>query len=552
MKKTRPISYALFFFCSLFLSYSCIDNHKHTTELLDIQNAFDDSLSQALDHLYRINPHELTKKEHALYCLVLTEGLFKVDSIPSSDSIINIAIKYYKATNDSFRLSQSLYYKGKIYQQKKFLIQAVECYDKARKHVGQNNIVVQFLLNQDMGKIYHFKMMREEEKEAKENALRCAKLLNDSLLIGKSLIDLSRYYNITDSLSISKEYLNQALFIMPASCFSELALIQAELSKIHLSTHLPDSALHFINQAISMEKDSMILYDYYNLKADAFYKLAHNDSAKYYFMRSLQSHSLRTKITTYYDLFKLEEKYGNKNMALSYLKAHVQYRDSLDEDRKEAFVDRLQNIEAYKREKRNARMISKELSQNKILFYRVVIGAFIIIFFFIILFYKTQKKKRKLEQEVKEEEEKNMLALIKQKEIENKLLKEQEEREKEEIRLLNLTVNYYKRLNAITVPILLKSQNKQGAMHLKEEEWEIIIKNTDACFNQFTTRIKTQFPQLTDEEVRLCCLIKMEISISLLSEIYHIAKTSISRKKVRLKEKMGIEDMTIDDYIRNF
>lgn len=551
MKKTRSISYVLFF-CYLILGYSCIDHHQHTTELLDIQSAFDNSPYQALERLYRINPHELTKKEHALYCLILTEGQFKIDSLPPSDSIINIAIKYYKTTNDSLRLSQSLYYKGKIYQQKKFLIQAVECYHKARKHVGQNHIEVKLLLNQDMGKIYHFKMMREEEKEAKENALRCAKLLNDSLLIGQSLIELSKYYNITDSLRNSKKCLKQALSTMPTYYSSELALIQAELCKIHLSTHLPDSALHFINQSISIEKDSMVLYDYYNLKADAFYKLALNDSAKYYFMRSLQSHSLRTKITTYYDLFKLEEKYGKKDMALSYLKAHVQYRDSLDKDRKEAFVDRLQNIEAYKREKRNARMISQELSHNKMLFYRVVIATLIIIFFFIILFYKDQKKKRKLKQEVKEKEEKNMLALIKQKEIENKLLKEKEERKKEEIRLLNLTVDYYKRLNAITVPILLKSQNKQGAMHLKEEEWEIIIKNTDACFNQFTTRIKTQFPQLTDEEVRLCCLIKMEISISLLSEIYHIARTSISRKKVRLKEKMGIEDMIIDDYIRNF
>lgn len=487
-----------------------------------------------------------------MYCLVLTEGQFKVDSLPSSDSIINIAIKFYKTTNDSLKLSQSLYYKGKIYQQKKFLIQAVECYHKARKHVGQNHIEVKFLLNQDMGRIYHFKMMREEEKEAKGNALRCANQLNDSLLIGQSLIELSQYYNITDSLRNSKECLKQALSIIPVSYSSKLALVQAELSKIHLSNHLLDSALHFINQAIRMEQDSMVLYDYYNLKADAFYKLAQNDSAKYYFMRSLQGHSLHTKITTYYDLFKLEEKFGKKDMALSYLKAHVQYRDSLDEDRKEAFVDRLQNIEAYKREKRNVRMISQELSRNNILFYQVIVAAFIIIFFFIILFYRTQKKKRRLEQEIKEEEEKNMIAIIKQKEIENKLLKEQEERGKEEIRLLNLTVNYYKRLNAITVPILLKNQNKQGAMHLKEEEWEIIIKNTDVCFNQFTDRIKTQFPQLTDEEVRLCCLIKMEISILLLSEIYHIAKTSISRKKIRLKEKMGVEDMTIDDYIRNF
>lgn len=551
MKNTQTFSHILFF-CYLILGYSCIDNHNYSTELLDLESTLDNSPSHVYERLCKINPKELTKKNYALYCLLLTKGQLKLDSLPPSDSIINIAIKYYKDTNDSLKLSQSLYYKGNIYQQKKFLIQAVECYQKARECVKENNIEMKFLLNQVMGKIYHFKMMREEEKEVKENALRRAIQLNDSLRTGQSLIELSKYYSITDSLRNSKECLKQACAIMPVSYYSESALIQAELSKICLINHLPDSALHFINQAINIEKDSLVLYDYYNLKADAFYKLAQNDSAKYYFMLSLQSHSLRTKITTYYDLFMLEEKYGKKEIALSYLKNHVQYRDSLDADRKEAFIDRLQNIEAYKNEKRNARIIAQELDHNKILFYRVVIGAFIILFFFIILFYKTQKKKRMLELEVIEKEEKNMLALIKQKEIENKLLKEQKEREKEEIHLLNLTINYYKRLNAITVPILLKSQNKQGAMHLKEEEWDIIIKNTDACFNQFTVRIKTHFPHLNEEEVRLCCLIKMEISISLLSEIYHIAKTSISRKKVRLKEKMGIEEMTIDEYIRNF
>lgn len=301
-----------------------------------------------------------------------------------------------------------------------------------------------------------------------------------------------------------------------------------------------------------MEKDSMVLYDYYNLKANAFYKLAQDDSAKYYFMRSLQSPSLRMKTMTYFDLFELEDKYGKRDRALDYLKTHVRYRDSLDQGRKEAFIDHLQNIQAYKREKRNAWLAAKELSHNKVIFYRFVTGSFVVIFFFIYLFYKTQKKKRKLEQNIKAEEEKSMRALIKQKEIENRLLKEQEERKQKEIHVLNLTVDYYKRLNAITVPILLKSHNKQGAMHLKEEEWNIIIENTDACFNRFTDRIKTQFPQLTEEEVRLCCLIKMEISIFLLSEIYHIAKTSVSRKKVRLKQKMGIEEMTIDEFIHKF
>ena len=43
----------------------------------------------------------------------------------------------------------------------------------------------------------------------------------------------------------------------------------------------------------------------------------------------------------------------------------------------------------------------------------------------------------------------------------------------------------------------MKSQNSQGAMHLKKEEWDIIIQNTNACFNDFTFRLKEAYPQLS-------------------------------------------------------
>mgnify|MGYP004714153703 CR=1 FL=1 len=36
--------------------------------------------------------------------------------------------------------------------------------------------------------------------------------------------------------------------------------------------------------------------------------------------------------------------------------------------------------------------------------------------------------------------------------------------------------------------------------------------------------------------------------MSLLSEIYHIAKGSISRRKMRLKEKMHIENSSFDEF----
>ena len=116
-------------------------------------------------------------------------------------------------------------------------------------------------------------------------------------------------------------------------------------------------------------------------------------------------------------------------------------------------------------------------------------------------------------------------------ETEIKYLKEKHDREAIEIESLNQSVEYYKRLNALTVPILMKSQNSQGAMHLKKEEWDIIMQNTDACFNDFTLRLKDTYPQLTLEEVRFACLLKMEFSLSLLSEVYTSPKAAFRERK---------------------
>lgn len=536
----------------LFAFYWYVTANRYISSLYSIEALFNQSPARAWEELQQISPDKLNKEESALYYLLLTKAQMTNDTLALSDSLINITIDYYHDTKDSTRLSQAYYYKGNIFRQKKYYIQAIECYQDAENYATDQNVETKYFLNQIMGKIYHFKMMHDDEKEAKVEAVHYAQLLNDSLLIGQSLVQMAKYYNTTNDFRNSINELNRAIQIIPDSNYKELASANAELSRNYLSYNKADSSLYYINLAIPIENDSITLYDYYNLKADAFFKLAQNDSAEYYFKRSLESRNLLTKVTTFYDLAQLNNQRGNKNEELKCLKSHIKYRDSLDLSRKEGFIDHLQNIQAYKRQKENAQRIEQELIHDKVIFYRILTVTFIVIFILIFLFFKTQKRKRVLELNIKREEEKRIRAMLMQKETENKLLKEQEEREQAEIQRLNLTVEYYKRLNAMTVPILLKSQNKQGAMHLKEEEWEIIIENTNACFNGFTKRIKSAYPQLSEEDVQLCCLIKMELSISLLSEIYHIAKTSISRKKVRLKEKMGIETGTIDEFIHGF
>ncbi|MEG1546291.1 MAG: hypothetical protein RRY36_08840 [Bacteroidaceae bacterium] len=253
---------------------------------------------------------------------------------------------------------------------------------------------------------------------------------------------------------------------------------------------------------------------------------------------------IETKATTYYDSFLLKEP-TNAKEAFYYLKLHLQYRDSIDKIKENKFIDHIDDIQSYRKQKELIQAAKKSLIHDRIMFYRITITTFILIFILLVIVFRIKKRKQQLELNL--EHEKNERA-----QAENKFLKEQEERKRIEIAQLNLTVEYYKRLNTMTVPILLKRQNKLGSVFLDSEEWDIVVKNTNACFNDFTVRLKNSYPQLEKDDIMFCCLIKMELSLSFLAEIYHIEKGSISRKKMRLKERMNIKDLTFDEFIHSF
>ncbi len=164
-------------------------------------------------------------------------------------------------------------------------------------------------------------------------------------------------------------------------------------------------------------------------------------------------------------------------------------------------------------------------------------------------YYRIKQNKNKLKIQLLRTEQERNQSDLKRKEAEIQYLKEKEEKETIALARLNQRLEYFKQLNEITIPILMQNRNKAGALHLQENDWTIIRNNTNACFDHFTERLKKLYPQLTEEEINFCCLVKMELPLSVLAEIYHIAKGSISRKKMRLKEKIGIENMSFDEFI---
>ena len=63
------------------------------------------------------------------------------------------------------------------------------------------------------------------------------------------------------------------------------------------------------------------------------------------------------------------------------------------------------------------------------------------------------------------------------------------------------------------------------------------------------------YPQLGDKEIGFCCLVKINVNIQDLSDIYCVSKAAITKRKYRIKtDKLGItdENISLDSFLKVF
>ncbi|MCD8182644.1 MAG: hypothetical protein LUE99_05650 [Bacteroides sp.] len=99
------------------------------------------------------------------------------------------------------------------------------------------------------------------------------------------------------------------------------------------------------------------------------------------------------------------------------------------------------------------------------------------------------------------------------------------------------------------------NENENKRIILSDGEWENIRQTVDGSYDKFSVRLQKAFPELSMKDVYFCCLVKINVSIKDLSDIYCISRTSVSHKKQRMKrDKLGLTDTTetLDDFLRRF
>ncbi len=439
-------------------------------------------------------------------------------------------------------LAPYYYRQGKALHDNYYLLSASDYYLLAEQH-AEGNPALLFRIYIEQAQINRFKIQRHEEDLYLDKAFQIAQTQQaDSLLTEayyqKALAKIERR-----DFATAKEYLQKALSYQHNP--SMTPVYEQEISRLHQMRRETDSALLYIRRAIAHNTSPEALPQLLLQKGQIFLLAGAEDSARQLLTQSIDRLPLLKKAEAYRSLSCLEEMNRQPERALAHLKQYVNLRESLATNRKEDILDKIHGLQEYKLQRERAEKAEAEKTRNEVMLYRIVLIALLLLAALYYTFYKTRQHKKQLILQLQAEKLQKM-------EVEIALVREQEKRKQQEIEGLNRTVCYYKQLNAITLPMLMSKRNSQGALHLNQEECDIIVQNTNACFDRFTERLKARYPQLTEDERLFCCLVKMELPLALLAEIYHIAKGSISRKKMRLKEKMQITDVSFDEFIAAF
>ncbi len=86
-----------------------------------------------------------------------------------------------------------------------------------------------------------------------------------------------------------------------------------------------------------------------------------------------------------------------------------------------------------------------------------------------------------------------------------------------------------------------------------DAEWVEVISVVNEAFDHFATRLEQIYPLLNNKDIGFCCLVKINVNIQDLSDIYCVSKAAITKRKYRIKtDRLGItdENVSLDSFLK--
>src|ERR1035437_7102817 len=286
------------------------------------------------------------------------------------------------------------------------------------------------------------------------------------------------------------------------------------------------------------------VYDSNNwfLLANTYYRIGNYNSTRLYLNKITKLHEMAPD---YYRLWEtLYEKEGNTTKALYFAKRVTVVTDSLYKRKLDVSFAGLEKKYKYQ---------GLQLSNIELIIENKQKGILLLISLFIlslgaigILFWRNRVKTHKLkiqeqllehEKNLVEKEKENINLLEKQLKIQNVLLS---------------NVDQYRK-NSFKRP--LSSDAKQFGISpiLNLSFHEELIVSMDIQYNDISKRLIKHYPNLSERDILVCCLLLADFDTGMISSILDIKNDSIRIHRTRLRKKLGLQNSdNLTNFLRQF
>lgn len=495
--------------------------------------------------------NNLTDRDYALYALLLSEAMHRKQQLNAeTDTLLLPAIKYFSESGDSLYAERALYCKAHLDRRLYRMKDAMQSFLKALLFLqGSGNDEQLYRVNTWLGVV----CLNQEEYEGKmrysKEALKAALRMDNLFYKNLALCDIATGYYFLNRLDSALYYAQAAYDAAIADSLpSQLPHVYTDLGSIYAKMGENGKALEYIDKAIGLRprKDTLAILGLYADKVDLFGKLGQYDSAYHYFRKAVASPNLATQADAYNHMSGAYYKMGRCNEAYSLLLRFTELADSVRKQRHTAEVIALQEL--YKHEQLSVENLywrTQAAERQSNVYLMATLSLLSLWIACTIYFFYWRNRRRLVEQQhqlASQQEE-----LHHQRQVTTENLQRMAEMEQKEARLKE---TFFRRLNQRIVQEIEKGSN----ILLSDDDWEDIVQNADIIFDNFTRRLQQHYPALNKEDLRYCCMVKMQLSQLEMSQIMHLEKDSVKKrlKRIRMEKMKADSGVTLEELLRRF
>lgn len=504
------------------------------------------------------NPRWLSRPNRALYCLLSTQAASKVGQPLPSDSLINVAVNYYSRHLKDPHAILAYYYQSKALQgvDEKARLETLLSAESLIPECRDDGVAgtIYFYLGKAYQKQYVDSVAKRYYKKALMHYKKSGQAKNEFY----ALHSLGWSHLYMKNFAEAEKNFQAALTIAEDLCDSLcLDAVYSSLSNMYNWLDKYDEAKECVVKCIEFNKGNAMIRHYVSL-GDVYFRQGQLDSAKFFYNYYLSNRPLDTAkaVGVLYDLYRLESQRHSFQEALdAFEEYHKMYLAINDRNERNSIIEIRQRYDSERLNSQRQQLIIRN---------RTLLIGFLVMLLIAVASVSTykvvvaKKNKRISDDMVKlrEAEIANQQKTIDNQQLEMKIDK------------LNLLKSSAKTLIESKLRIIQKMNdilklwsddrrdNRRFALAAKEffddykftqDSWKDIYEISNHIVSEdFLHRLRATELKLSEDDLKLCCMVLVEIKTNQIADILGIQPASVSKKRNRLKKKIdGNSDKTL-------